>query len=76
MTIGVVGAGKIGVTIATLARLASEGVVRPDERVVVYVTGHGLKTLDAIAGSTGPTAVIAPTIDAFHEAFPPDTAGD
>ena len=50
--------------------------MRPDERVVVYVTGHGLKTLDAVAATTGPTAVIAPTIDAFHEAFPPDTAGD
>ena len=38
-----------GVTIATLKRLAAEGVVRPDERVVAYVTGHGLKTLDAVA---------------------------
>ena len=37
-----------GVTIATLKRLAAEGVVRPDERVVVYITGHGLKTLDAV----------------------------
>ena len=36
-----------GVTIATLKRLAAEGVVRPDERVVAYITGHGLKTLDA-----------------------------
>ena len=37
-----------GVTVATLKRLAAEGVVRPDERVVVYITGHGLKTLDAV----------------------------
>ena len=37
-----------GVTIATLKRLAAEGVVRPDERVVAYITGHGLKTLDAV----------------------------
>src|SRR5262249_34159040 len=51
-----------GVTIASLRRLAREGVVRPDERVVVYITGHGLKTLDAVA-RVGPTAVIAPTID-------------
>ena len=34
-----------GVTIATLAKLAASGVVRPDERVVAYVTGNGLKTL-------------------------------
>jgi threonine synthase len=61
-----------GVTIATLKRLAQEGIVRPDERVVAYITGHGLKTLDAVEPTTGPTAVIAPTLDAFHEAFPPD----
>src|ERR1019366_1216690 len=30
-----------GVTIATLAKLAASGVVRPDERVVAIVTGHG-----------------------------------
>ena len=61
-----------GVTIATLKRLAAEGIVRPDERVVAYVTGHGLKTLDAVAPTVGPTAVIPPTLDAFHEASPPD----
>jgi threonine synthase len=58
-----------GVTIATLQRLAAEGVVRADERVVVYITGHGLKTLEAVAPVVGPTATIAPTLDAFHEAF-------
>jgi threonine synthase len=58
-----------GVTVATLQKLAAEGVVRPDERVVVYITGHGLKTLEAIAPVCGPTATIAATLDAFHEAF-------
>jgi threonine synthase len=58
-----------GVTIATLKKLAADGVVRPDERVVVYITGHGLKTLEAVADQCGPTATIAPTLDAFHEAF-------
>ena len=28
------------------SRLAADGTIRPDERVVAYVTGHGLKTLD------------------------------
>ncbi|MDP9070322.1 MAG: threonine synthase [Actinomycetota bacterium] len=56
-----------GVTIATLARLAGEGVVRRDERVVAYVTGLGLKTIDAVTGHVGPTATIAPTIEAFNE---------
>jgi threonine synthase len=58
-----------GVTIATLKKLAAAGVVRPDERVVVYITGHGLKTLEAVAATCGPTATIAPTLDAFHAAF-------
>jgi threonine synthase len=60
-----------GVTIATLARLAAEGVVRPDERVVAYVTGQGLKTLEAVSSDVGPTATIAATMDAFNDAFDP-----
>ncbi|MFM7616609.1 MAG: threonine synthase [Actinomycetes bacterium] len=59
-----------GVTIATLQKLAAAGVIRADERVVVYITGHGLKTLDAVAEVVGPTATIRPTIEAFHDAFP------
>lgn len=39
-----------GVTIATLCQLAANGTIRPDETVVAYVTGHGLKTLDAVHG--------------------------
>ena len=58
-----------GVTIATLAKLAAEGVVRPDERVVAYVTGNGLKTIDAVAPHAGPTATIDPTIAAFEAAI-------
>lgn len=59
-----------GVTIATLQKLAASGAIRADERVVVYITGHGLKTLDAVAEVVGPTATIRPTIEAFHDAFP------
>jgi threonine synthase len=54
-----------GVTIATLAKLAEQGVVRRDERVVAYVTGHGLKTIEAVSPHVGPTATIAPTLEAF-----------
>jgi len=61
-----------GVTIATLKRLAEDGTIRKDERVVAYITGHGLKTLDAVVGQVGPTATISPTIDAFHAAFDPE----
>ncbi len=61
-----------GVTIATLAKLAAQGVVRPDERVVALVTGHGLKTIDAVSPHVGPTATIAATLEAFDEAVGPD----
>jgi threonine synthase len=61
-----------GVTIATLAKLAASGVVRSDERVVAYVTGNGLKTVDAVAPVLGPTATIAPTMEAFADALDVD----
>ena len=67
-TEGIFGETAAGVTIATLKRLAEQGVVRRDERVVAYVTGHGLKTLDVVTPQVG--EAIEPTIDAFHAAFP------
>jgi threonine synthase len=62
-----------GVTIATLAKLADAGVVRSDERVVAYVTGHGLKTVEALTATVGPTATIAPTLEAFAAAVSLDS---
>jgi threonine synthase len=62
-----------GVTVATLAQLANQGVVRADEQVVAYVTGLGLKTIDAVSSQVGPTATIAPTIEAFSEAIEVET---
>ncbi|MBA3654279.1 MAG: threonine synthase [Actinobacteria bacterium] len=56
-----------GVTIATLVRLANAGIVHRDERVVAMITGHGLKTIEAVAPTSKPTATIAPTLDAFAE---------
>jgi threonine synthase len=58
-----------GVTIATLKKLAEQGVIRRDERVVAYITGHGLKTIEAVSPTAGPTATIPATLDAFHDAF-------
>jgi threonine synthase len=58
-----------GVTIATLAKLAASGAVRRDERVVALVTGHGLKTVEALSDHTGPTATISPTLAAFDAAL-------
>ena len=55
-----------GVTTATLAKLAREGRIGADERVVVVITGEGLKTLDAVRG-TFETHEIAPSFDDFVE---------
>ena len=58
-----------GVTIATLVKLVAEGVIRPEERTVAIVTGHGLKTVEALTGSVAPTHTITPTLEAFDAAF-------
>lgn len=56
-----------GVTIATLRNLLAEGQLDPTKETVVLNTGDGLKTLDAVAGVVGPTAVIAPDVDAVND---------
>ncbi|MEA2140549.1 MAG: threonine synthase [Solirubrobacteraceae bacterium] len=56
-----------GVTTAVLAKLAARGEIARDERVVLVITGEGLKTLDAVRG-TFETRKIAPTVDAFEAA--------
>src|SRR5918997_585424 len=53
-----------GVTTAVLAKLAAAGGIDPSERVVVYITGDGLKTLDAVRDTVEVTE-IAPSVDEF-----------
>ena len=59
-----------GVTIAVLAQLAASGVIRPEETVVAYVTGMGLKTLEAFGDRFRPAATIQPKLEALAEALP------
>jgi threonine synthase len=56
-----------GVTVATLKKLVETGQLDPDQETVVFNTGDGLKTLDAIADLVGPAATIDPTFAAFTE---------
>ncbi len=56
-----------GVTVAVLAKLAARGAIDPDERVVAYVTGEGLKTLDCARGTFEAWEIDA-NIDAFERA--------
>ncbi|HEU0100856.1 MAG TPA: threonine synthase [Mycobacteriales bacterium] len=54
-----------GVTVATLRQLLERGEIDPGAETVLYNTGDGLKTLDAVAGVVGPNATIAPSYGAF-----------
>ena len=62
-----------GVTTATLAKLAERGDIDPDERVVIVITGEGLKTIDAVRGSFD-THEIEPSSASFAEQFPVEPA--
>jgi threonine synthase len=57
-----------GVTVATLKKLVETGQLDPDEETVVFNTGDGLKTLDAVADRVGPAATIEPSYKAFTNA--------
>jgi threonine synthase len=57
-----------GVTTATLAKLAKRGEIDESERVVLVITGEGLKTLDAVRG-TFETLTIAPSVEEFDAKF-------
>ncbi len=54
-----------GVTIANLKRLAEQGVIRPEEETVAFVTGNGYKTIEALEGYLEPTYSVAPDLDEF-----------
>src|SRR5438132_12512968 len=56
-----------GVTVAVLRKLARSGRWGGDETVVAYITGHGLKTAEAVAGRATLDETLAPSIRAFRE---------
>jgi threonine synthase len=56
-----------GVTVAVLAKLAERGDIDPEERVVAYITGDGLKTLDCARG-TFESVEIDATLESFEAA--------
>jgi threonine synthase len=58
-----------GVTTAVLAKLAARGDIDPSERVVLVITGEGLKTPDAVRG-TFETYKIDPSVEAFEAGVP------
>jgi threonine synthase len=54
-----------GVTVAVLKKLLSAAAIDADADTVVFNTGEGLKTLDAVAGVVGPGATIPASAQAF-----------
>ena len=59
-----------GVTVAVLAKLAQRGDIDASERVVAYITGEGLKTLDATREGFR-MLEIEPTLEAFEAELEP-----
>jgi threonine synthase len=58
-----------GTTIAVLKKLVEAGKIDPDETTVVYITGNGLKTQEAVQGYIGEPLTIEPKLDSFERAL-------
>jgi threonine synthase len=58
-----------GVTTAVLAKLAERGDIGSSDRVVLYITGDGLKTLDAVRDVVS-TYEVEPTLASFTDGVP------
>lgn len=55
-----------GVAVAALEKLVEERRLSTSDEVVVLVTGHGLKTLEALSDS-GPTRVVRPVLEEIDD---------
>jgi threonine synthase len=66
-TEGIFGETAGGVTVGVLRKLLAAGQLDPDAETVVFNTGDGLKTLDAVAPVVGPSVTIPPSFEAFRE---------
>jgi threonine synthase len=56
-----------GVTLAALRKLATAGKIGRDEVTVLYCTGNGLKTQDALAGQLPTPTIVEPKLSAFEK---------
>ena len=58
-----------GTTIAVLKKLVEQGKIDPSETTVAYITGNGLKTLEAITGAVAEPLTIEPQLASFNAAW-------
>jgi threonine synthase len=67
-TTGVFAETAGGVTVAVLSKLVKSGQLDPSVETVVFNTGDGLKTTDAVSEDAAPTAIIPPTLAGMRSA--------
>ncbi|MFN3360682.1 MAG: threonine synthase [Pseudanabaenaceae cyanobacterium] len=58
-----------GTTVAVLKKLVEAGRIAPEETTVVYITGNGLKTQEAVQGYVGEPFQIEAKLDSFVRAY-------
>jgi threonine synthase len=66
---GVFGETAGGVTIAGLKLGLESGIIDPEQSTVVFITGGGLKTTDAVVGHITEPIPVEGTLASFEEAF-------
>ena len=64
-----------GVTVGCLKKLAESGALDKDAVTVAYITGTGLKTLEAVTDHLREVTVIPPNMDAFERSHEGKLAG-
>jgi threonine synthase len=56
-----------GTTVAAAKRLVEAGRIQSNESLVLCITGHGLKTQEAVSGKCGAPRLIKPSLREFSE---------
>jgi threonine synthase len=59
-----------GVTVSVARKLIASGRIPSNESAVLCITGHGLKTLDAVVGHAGRAEEIKPSLREFEALVP------
>jgi threonine synthase len=62
-----------GVTVACAKKLVEAGKIAPHESTVLCITGHGLKTAEAVADHCGAPRLIKPSLREFDELISAET---
>jgi threonine synthase len=58
-----------GVTVAVARKLIRNGLLNPNESMVLAITGNGLKTIGAVSGEVAADEAIRPKLAAFEDRY-------